>query len=570
MARPFESKIQDIVYNVDVGIGLRLIKFGLYLLMLLSIMVLYTATQFRGLKDAEAMDLAQLGRNLMMTGKFTTQHIRPASMWYLIEKSPGHDPKIAQHPDIVNPPLYPALLAGGFKLFEGAFSSDRPARTFPPEQWVVVPLGHLCSILTGLLIFLIARHLFDGRVALLGITMFFVSDAVWGMSISGLSFPLATLWITAAWYAVLMAGSRHQAGGRPWGWILATVLAGLFCGLAFLTRYGTVAIVPAIALLLGWSIRPHAGKLIPLFLLVFLLVISPWLARNLMVSGGLFGLAPYLSLNGADPLADNLFERTLAQDLKIAGILATLRPKLMLGFADLYQNHMRLIGDGILAGIFFTTFFYSFARENVRRLRWCLAAGLAFVLPVAAIFGQPSYRLLYLFLPFVVLYAVAFFYILLDRMQLRIPLLRMGVTGGFIAIGALPLLLTLLPPRTGVPYPPYYPPYIVHVSRMLNPEELLCTDMPWATAWYGSRNSLLLPASLDEFYEINDTLKRVSGLYFTTITRDREYVRSLVSGPYRTWFPILEGRIPSDFPLTQGFPLGNLDQLFLTDRQRWK
>lgn len=569
MARPFESKIQDIVYNVDVGIGLRLVKLGLYLLTLLSIMVLYTATQFRGLKDAEAMDMAQLGRNLMLKGHFITQQIRPASMWYLIEHSKSQDPQLREHPDIVNAPLYPALLAAGFKLFENAFTSEQPARTFPPEQWVVVPLGHLCSILTGLLIFLIARKLFDNRVALLGITLFFLSNSVWSMSISGTSFPLATFWITAAWYCGLIAGSRYQAGGRALGWIIATILSGLFCGLAFLTRYGAVALVPAVALLLGLSIRPHAGKIVSLFLAAFLLVIAPWIVRNVIVCGGPFGLTPYLALNGANPLTDNLFERTLAQNLKLAGVLSVLRPKLMLGFAELYSNQLRLMGDGVMVGFFFTTFFYSFARENVRRLRWCIAFGVLLTLPVAALYGKPAYHLLHLFLPFVVLYAVAFFYILLDRMQLRIPLLRMSVTGGFIGLCAIPLFLTLLPPRTGVPYPPYHPPYIVHVSRMLTSEELMCTDMPWATAWYGNRNSLLLPATLDEFYEINDYMRRVSGLYFTTLTRDREYVRTLVSGPYRTWFPLLEGRIPSDFPLTKGFPLGNLDQLFLTDRERW-
>lgn len=569
MARPFESKIQDIVYNVDVGIGLRLIKLGLYLLMLLSIMVLYTATQFRGLKDAEAMDLAQLGRNLMMKGRLITQNIRPASMWYLIEHSKAADPQLREHPDIVHPPVYPMLLAAGFKVFEGAFTSDRPARTFPPEQWVIVPIGHLFSILTGVLIFLMARHLFDNRVAVLGITMFFLSDAVWGLSITGTAVPVATFFIAAAWYAALLSGARFQAGGRAWGWVLGTVIAGLFCGLAFLTRYGTIAVVPAVALLLAWSIRPAAGRVVLLFLATFALVIAPWIARNILVSGGFLGLAPWMALNGANPVLDNLFERTLAHDWKIGSILAVLRPKLMLGLADLYNNHLRLLGDGMMVGIFFTTFFYSFARENVRRFRWCLAAGILILLPVAALYGQPAYRLLHLFLPFVILYGVAFFYILLDRMQLRIPLLRMGVTGAFIALGAIPLALRMLPPRTGVPYPPYYPPYIVHVSRMLNPEELMCTDMPWATAWYGSRTSLLLPTTIDEYYEINDYMRRISGLYFTTLTRDREYVRTLLTGPYRTWFPLLEGRIPSDFPLTQGFPLSNLDQLFLTDRQRW-
>jgi hypothetical protein len=93
--------------------------------------------------------------------------------------------------------------------------------------------------------------------------------------------------------------------------------------------------------------------------------------------------------------------------------------------------------------------------------------------------------------------------------------------------------------------------------------------MPWATAWYGQRTSLLLPVTLDEFYAINDYNKRISGLYFTTLTRNKPYVRQLYRGPYETWFPILEGRIPATFPLSQGFPIGNMDQLFLTDRARW-
>ena len=79
-ARPFENRIQNLVYNVDVGIGLRLIKGGLYILFILIVMLLYTATQFRGLKDPEAMDHAQLGRNLMTHGRFITQCVRPASM----------------------------------------------------------------------------------------------------------------------------------------------------------------------------------------------------------------------------------------------------------------------------------------------------------------------------------------------------------------------------------------------------------------------------------------------------------------------------------------------------------
>ena len=68
--------------------------------------------------------------------------------------------------------------------------------------------------------------------------------------------------------------------------------------------------------------------------------------------------------------------------------------------------------------------------------------------------------------------------------------------------------------------------------------------------------------------------KLVSGIYFTTVTRDLPYIRTLVTGEFKAWFPIQEGRIPGDFPLTQGFGLPvnapYPDQLFLTDRTRWR
>ena len=51
-AKPFESKIQNLVYNVDVGVGFQVIKGGLYILFVLVVMLLYTAGQFRGLRDA--------------------------------------------------------------------------------------------------------------------------------------------------------------------------------------------------------------------------------------------------------------------------------------------------------------------------------------------------------------------------------------------------------------------------------------------------------------------------------------------------------------------------------------
>lgn len=570
MAKPFESKIQNLVYNVDVGVGLRVVKGGLYILVVLIVMLLYTAGQFRGLRDAEAMDYAQLARNLSQRGRFVTQCIRPASMWYLIENSPSHNPMINQHPDIVHAPLWPATLATVFKLTRVSFPTERAPGIYPPEQWIIIPLCHLFTLLTGLLVFLLGTKMFDGRTGLLAVTMYFLSDTVWGESISGLATPLATFLATGAFFLAFVAATNHEEEKSRLAWIGPLAGSLVLCVLAFLTRYAAAVLAPALALFVGFAFRRRRGWAWAIgFLALFLVGISPWLARNVAVSGGPLGLAPYTALNDSRMFEGNNFERTLAPTLSAGRVASDLEAKLVKSFARYYDSQLRVVGDGLFICLFLTAFFYRFARDPVHLLRWAVGLGILSLLLVGALYGDTTIRLLRMFWPLIIIYGLAFFFILLDRLQFRVRLFNLAITTLFIALGLLPLILTMMPPRSGVPYPPYFPPFIMHVSGTLGPDELMCTDMPWATAWYGSRNSLLLPATLDEFYEINDYNKRISGLYFTTITRDKPYARGLLTGADRTWFPILEGRIPPDFPLTQGFPMNNMDQLFLTDRIRW-
>ncbi len=569
-AKPFESKIQNLVYNVDVGVGFQVIKGGLYILFVLIVMLLYTAGQFRGLREAEAMDYAQLARNLSQRHRFVTQCVRPASMWYLIENSPRHNPMINEHPDILHAPLWPTVLAATFKIARTPFPTSGAPGVYPPEQWVIIPLSHLFTLLTGLLVLLLGRRLFDPRVGLLGITVFFLSNTVWKESISGLATPLLTFLATLTFYLAVVAVTNREEGKNKRSWLAPLIGVALLCVLAFLTRYAAIVLTPAMALYIGISFRKNRGWAWALALIIVVLLgISPWLARNVKVSGGLLGLAPYTALNDSRSFADNDFERSLAPSVNFGRIMPDMQAKLVKNFGKYYDSNLRIIGDGLFICLFLTAFFYRFVRDPVHVLRWAAALGIVLLMIIATLYGDSTARLLLMFWPLILVYGMAFFFILLERLQLRIRLYNLAVTTLFVVLGALPLILTLLPPRTGVPYPPYYPPFVQHVSGMLAPEEMMCSDMPWATAWYGSRNSLLVPATLDEFYEINDYYKRISGLYFTTITRDKPYARGLLTGPDRTWFPVLEGRIPMDFPLTQGFPMNNMDQLFLTDRIRW-
>ncbi len=572
MAKPFESRIQDLVYNVDVGIGHRIIKVALYFLFIFSVMLIYTATQFRGLKDPVSMDQAQLGRNMMQHGRLITQYVRPASMWYLIEKSPRSDPRVDAHPDIVHAPVYPAMLAGWFRLTRAGFPTEIEGRRVYPADNNVVWMNNLFALLTGLLLFLIARRIFDGRVALLGVTIYFLSDVVWAESISGTGRSILTFWATAAFYTALVAVSNVEEGKPFRRWLVPMVFSLIFCVLAFLTRYGAVVLVPGLALFYGVALGGRRGGIWAMvFIAAFLIGISPWLARNRIISGGLLGLAPYTALNQTEAFEADTFERSLAPEIDFETAWTSLQPKFINNVKTFYSENVRLLGDGLLGALFLVTFFYRFIRRPVHLFRWALAVSILLLMFLGGLFGDETMKLINMFWPIVILYGLAFFMILLDRLQLEVRILNIGVIAALVILSALPIVFTFLPPRASLPYPPYYPPFIMRVSNLLQPGELMCSDMPWATAWYGNRNTLHLPVTLDEFYDVNDFVRPVRGLYLTHVSRDQPYLRGFRTGRHRSWYMIQQLQIPGDFPLTQGFtlPPQQLDQVFLTDRQRW-
>jgi hypothetical protein len=84
---------------------------------------------YRNLATPEAMDAAQLARNISEGKGYTTLFIRPLSL-YLVQKhnaggmrrprSPARNPRFranqTAHPDLANPPVYPVVLAGLMKV----------------------------------------------------------------------------------------------------------------------------------------------------------------------------------------------------------------------------------------------------------------------------------------------------------------------------------------------------------------------------------------------------------------------------------------------------------------------
>ncbi|MFA5688028.1 MAG: glycosyltransferase family 39 protein [Kiritimatiellales bacterium] len=578
--QPFEATLQDLVYSVDAGTGLKIIRTVLYCLFFIGLAVIYTGREFRGFNNEAAMDYAQLGRNLAQTGRYITHCVRPFSIAQVSANTFNGDALIERHPELFRPPMYPAILAAQFKFYDLVGVNIFPnndefigMRIYPAEQWVILPLHHFFTGMAGLMMYLLGKNLFSKKIALAGVTTYFLTNAVWCDSLLGTGIPVLVFFILSAAYFLILALVRRRERKSRWGWLVLFGLSILFSGAAFLTSYPAIPVIIGLALftLLMGTKRQRSGHLVFFYLTGALLIASPWLMNNYRISGSPFGLALHMALAGTDnyPSNDSLV-RTLNPEFNLLEDIDAVKTKWKKNFGDIYENNLTTLGGGLLIAFFMITFFYRFVRVSVHTLRWGIGLAMVLLLAGVPLFNNDAMRYYHIFLPFVILYGLSFFFVMLDRLDITVDIYKNAITWLVVGLNALPLFFNvLMSPPPGPVYPPYFAPFVMRVSELLRPNEVICSDMPWATAWYGKRLSILLPQTLDEYYEINDYRKYISGMYLTTLTKDKPFISSLLDGPEKTWFPIMMGRMPPDFPLKQGFALNKQDQLFLTDSIRW-
>ena len=313
-------------------------------------------------------------------------------------------------------------------------------------------------------------------------------------------------------------------------------------------------------------------------------MVSPWIWRNVQVSGTPFGTAGYAIVEGTYLFPENKLERSLSPDFNSLGVKPFLY-KLSTNSRQIFQDDLPKLGGSWVTALFLAGLLLGFRNPAIQRLRYFLLAALLLLILVQA-FGKTqlaedspvinSENLLVLTVPLVFIFGAGLFFMLLDQWNIKLRELRVLVIVVFAVVMCLPLLYVFAPPRISpVNYPPYYPPSIQQTCGWMKPDELMMSDIPWALAWYGNRQCLWLTLNAEsEFFAVNDYLKPVRGLYITPKTMDARFLSEWVRAAEHSWpkfifYSVLPSRIPSTFPL-QYMPTGLLpEQLFLADYPRW-
>ena len=579
--------LQSWIHHWEVGTGARVLKVCVALLGFLALASLYDLWGYQSYSSEEAMESAQLARNLSEGKGYTTDSIRPLALYYLASAAePGQSSKILAErvPDLSNAPVYPFLLAGLMKALPFKFAASQ-FWFYQPELWISI-FNQILFFAATILLFLLARQLFDPKVAWLAAILFAGTELFWKFSISGLSTNWLMLIVLAVGWCLAAIERRDRAategtGGKS---VPLAAMTGVLVGVGGLSRYAFGWMILPVLAFVWLSIKRGRSKLCVTIVISFLAVMTPWLARNVTLSGHCFGTAGYAVVQETTPFPEDTLERSSDPRSGLKRLApADVANKFLANARQMVGNDLPKLGGNWISAFFLAGLFIPFRNPGLTRMRWFLLGSLILLFAVQAL-GQThvsndapeinSENLLVLLSPLVFIYGAALFHTLLDQINLSLMDARGAVVAGFVAVMSAPFLFALLAPRAVGVNSPYSPLHIQQTARLMRTNEIMMSDIPSGVAWYGRRSCVWLPLDDEnEFFKVN-ALKPIKGLFLTQVTTDKRFLSQMKIEP-RSWGHfVLEcsehGEVPTGFPLRKA-PVGLLpEQLFLSDKARWQ
>ena len=598
--------IQTFVHYLEEGMGRVWLRRGLALILVGLAIALYQNNEAKNFRAPEAMDLAQLGRNIAAGQGYTTGFIRPLSL-HLLEKhaiGKGVDPRtvlVSRHPDLENPPLYPAILAVVFKAMPVSWWTRLPGDEFhrrPMEEVAisVLNLGFFAVVvaLAGWL----GTRLFDSTVGALAAALIVGTDLFWQFANSGL--PTLLLMVLMLLLLHLMLGFEREAASelpRRGRLMLLALGSGAMVGLMFLTQYSFGWLLLPLLGFLAWRGTGVRGRVLGLAVVAFLVLAGPWVARNIVVCGQPLGTAGFAALSGTESFPGDRLQRSQHPELE-RDLVWEVLAKVLGGVREILGNELIRMGGTWTTLFFLVGLLVPFGNPSLNRLRWTLVGMLVVVVFVQAglrgwitrHFGPvTSEDLLVVLAPVVIVWGAGFLITLIDQIEWEFPLLRAWSLWGLVTVFSAPFLLGILPPK-GLALSEPYRPSVIHEFAEFTPRStLFMSDIPWAVAWYGPRECVWTSLRVSENAEANVRNRRED---FFVFSEARRPIEAVYISPYwadmpfrprfiadddfewgRFYLEVLKGsNLPSGFPLKHvlGGPYMAAGHFLLAAKPWWK
>ena len=546
----------------DTGI---LIRRSLFLLVLIILTLGNLFVLFRGLNSPQAMDQAQIAREIARGNGFTTKMIRPVA-YYQAEKAAKGPVAMLGFQDTYHSPLNPLINAAVLKLI-GADKSDawrmgKNEMVFPLDR-VIASVATLFFLMAIGVNYLLISRIFDAKIAGVCAILMLFCETFWSYSLSGLPQMLMLLLFSCGLYFVYRAVEAATNGRIVFA---PAIIAGIFFTLLALTHWVTVWIALGYIIFAAIAFRPRG--LVGISTLALLIIPSTFvMVRNYDITGTPFGTAFLTLYNGLGNGSEVAVMRNadLAADpLVLDGMISKILQTTLLQTTDIIP----FLAGIIVAPLFFLALLHPFKRQSIAMFRWAILLMWIFGALGLAFFGisrsplDPN-QIHLLFAPIMVAYGLAFVSILWSRLDFvaSTPMLRNVHHMAIVGICALPLVLSLpqkvrvgmtLRDRGGVPHwPPYYAPALNSDTSGLKgwvaDNQVVFSDQPWAVAWYADRMSIWLPPTKEGFLKMEsaatDLQTRTVGILISPSSHGSGPI-SEVAERYRDFTSlVLDGRV---------------------------
>ena len=195
----------------------------LFFLVLVSFTLLHLLPLFRGLDTPQAMEQAQIARQIARGEGFTTKMIRPLA-YYEAEKANQGAVNFTDFKDTYHAPLNPLIMSAVLKLVgadkEGAWQMGKNERIYPLDR-VIALVSTLFFLMSIGVTYLLVGRIFDAKIAGVTAVLMLLCDLFWKFSQSGLPQMLMLLLFSCGLYFTYRAVEASEEGKMPFVHALA-------------------------------------------------------------------------------------------------------------------------------------------------------------------------------------------------------------------------------------------------------------------------------------------------------------------------------------------------------------
>jgi len=498
----------------------------LFFMVLVSFTLLHLLPLFRGLDSPQAMEQAQIARQIARGQGYTTKMIRPLA-YYEAEKANQGAVNFTDFKDTYHAPLNPLIMSAVLKLVgadkEGAWPMGKNELIYPLDR-VIALVSTLFFLMSIGVTYLLVGRIFDAKIAGVTAVLMLLCDLMWKFSQSGLPQMLLLLLFSCGLYFTYRAVEASEEGKMPFAHALA---ASVFFVLMVLTHWITAWIFLGFLIYAAFAFRPRGVVALSAFALLAIAVAVPMMRAN-DFSGQPFGTGFYVLYNGLGSGTEGSIMRNHdlgSAPLSLDGLMLRILGTTLVQTSEL----LPFLGGILAAPLFFVALLHPFKRPSIANFRWGITLMWLFGALGMAVFGIDRNRQLHpnqihiLFAPVMSAYGLAFISILWSRLEAinAVPFLRNAHYFAIVALSAAPLILSapdkikigMMVRDRGYPqWPPYLPSVLNDkIPKLLAPGEgeapttrVVVSDQPWAVAWYADEISLWLPKTKRGFEQLED------------------------------------------------------------------